>query len=58
VRVGYLVRLVHPTEHFRLFQDLHHGVKIGETKERHASYRLEGRSWVLVDTDEFFKKAP
>jgi hypothetical protein len=58
VRVGYLVRLVHPTEHFRLFQSLHPGVKIGETKERHASYRLEGRSWVLVDTDEFFKKAP
>ena len=57
VRVGYLVRLVHPTEHFPLFQALHPGVKIGETKERHASYRRQGRSWVLAETDEFFKKA-
>ena len=57
VRVSYLVRLVHPTEHFPLFQALHPGVKIGETKERHASYRRQGRSWVLAETDEFFKKA-
>jgi hypothetical protein len=57
VRVSYLVRLVHPTEHFPLFQALHKGVKIGETKERHASYRRQGRSWVLAETDEFFKKA-
>jgi hypothetical protein len=57
VRVGYLVRLVHPTEHFPLFQALHPGVKIGETKERHASYQRQGRSWVLAGTDEFFKKA-
>ena len=56
-RVGYLVRLVHPTEHFPLFQALHPGVKIGETKERHASYRRQGRSWVLAETDEFFRKA-
>jgi hypothetical protein len=57
IRVGYLVRLVHPTEHFRLFQTLHPGVRIGETKERHASYRLQGRAWMLTETDEFFKKA-
>lgn len=57
VRVGYLVRLVHPTEHFPVFQALHPGVKIGETKERHAAYRRQGRSWVLAETDEFFKKA-
>jgi len=57
VRVSYLVRLVHPTEHFPLFQALHPGVKIGETKERHASYRRRGRAWVLAETDEFFKKA-
>jgi len=56
LRVGYLVRLVHPTEHFKLFQALHPGVKIGETKERHAFYRLEGRHWILRDTDEFFRK--
>jgi hypothetical protein len=58
MRVGYLVRLVHPTEHFQLFQALHPGVRIGETKERHAAYRREGRAWVLAETDEFFKKVP
>lgn len=58
MRVSYLVRLVHPTEHFPVFQALHPGVKIGETKERHASYRRQGRAWMLAGTDEFFKKAP
>ena len=57
VRVSYLIRLVHPTELFPLFLALHPGVKVGETKERHASYRLEGRSWIMMDTDESFKKA-
>jgi hypothetical protein len=57
VRVTYLVRLVHPTEHFPVFLALHPGVRIGETKERHASYRREGRSWILTETDEAFKKA-
>jgi hypothetical protein len=57
VRVTYLIRLVHPTELFPLFLALHPGVRVGETKERHASYRREGRSWILTDTDESFKKA-
>jgi hypothetical protein len=57
VRVTYLIRLVHPTEHFPIFLALHPGVRVGETKERHASYRREGRSWIMVDTDESFKKA-
>ena len=58
VRVTYLIRLIHPTEHFPVFLALHPGVRVGETKERHASYRREGRTWYLVDTDETFKKAP
>jgi hypothetical protein len=58
VRVTYLIRLIHPTEHFPVFLALHPGVRVGETKERHASYRREGRNWYLVDTDETFKKAP
>jgi hypothetical protein len=58
VRVSYLIRLVRPTEGFPLFQALHPGVRLFETKERHAAYRLEGRAWILQDTDESFKKNP
>ena len=57
VRVTYLIRLIHPTQHFQVFQTLHPAVRIGETKERHATYRREGHSWILTDTDESFKKA-
>lgn len=57
IRVSYLIRLVRPTELFPVFLTLHPGVRVGETKERHASYRLQGRSWILMDTDESFKKA-
>lgn len=57
VRVAYLIRLVHPTEHFPAFVALHPGVRLGETKERHAAYRREGRSWILQETDESFRKA-
>jgi hypothetical protein len=56
-RVTYQIRLARPTENFTLFQGLHPGVRIGETKDRHASYRKEGRNWILQDTDETFKKA-
>ena len=56
-RVTYQIRLVKPTAQFHLFQELHPGVRIGETKDRHASYRREGRSWILQDTDETFRKA-
>jgi len=56
-RVTYQVRLAKPTAYFGLFQTLHPGVRIGETKDRHASYRKEGRSWILQDTDETLKKA-
>ncbi len=55
-RVTYQIRLTRPTAWFGLFQTLHPGVRPGETKERHASYRKEGRSWVLQGTDETLKK--
>jgi hypothetical protein len=57
VRVTYQIRLVRPTQYFAIFQALHPGVRIGDTKERHAAYRREGRQWTLMDTDESFKKA-
>jgi len=56
-RVSYLIRLVRPQEGFPVFQRLHPGVKLYETKERHATYRKEGQDWVLQGTDESFKKA-
>ena len=56
-RVTYQVRLVHPTSNFPLFLALHPGVRAGDIHDRHASYRKEGRSWILQDTDETFKKA-
>jgi len=55
--VTYQVRLVKPTTQFPLFEALHPGVKIGETKDRHATYQKQGRDWVLMGTDEKFMKA-
>jgi hypothetical protein len=56
LKVTYQIRLVKPTAQFELFQALHPEVKIGDTKERHALYQREGRSWILKETDEVFKK--
>jgi hypothetical protein len=56
-RVTYQIRLVRPTAAFPMFQAQHPGVRAGDAKERHATYRREGRSWVLQGTDEAFKKA-
>ncbi len=55
-RVTYQVRLTNPTAYFPLFQAIYNA-RIGDTKERHATYRKEGRAWMLQDTDETFKKA-
>ena len=30
-------------------------MKIGDTKERHATYRRQGRDWILQGTDEAFR---
>ena len=54
-RVTYRVRLVRPTAQFALFQALYPQARIGDTHERHASYRKEGRRWVLMETDEAFR---
>jgi hypothetical protein len=56
-RVTYQIRLGRPTRWFGIFQILHPGVRSGDPKERHASYRKDGRSWVLQSTDETFPKA-
>ena len=55
--VTYQVRLVKPTTQFPLFEALHPGVKIGEMHDRHATYKKQGRDWVLMGTDEKFMKA-
>lgn len=55
-KATYQVRLAHPSAYFPIFQALYNG-KIGDTKDRHATYRKDGRSWILQDTDESFKKA-
>jgi hypothetical protein len=57
LKVTYQVRLARPTAQFALFQALHPDVRIGDTKERHAFYKKDGRTWVLQETDEFFRKA-
>lgn len=56
-QVTYLIRLVRPTAAFPMFQAQHPGVRAGDSKERHATYRREGRDWILQGTDEAFKKA-
>jgi hypothetical protein len=56
-RVTYQIRLVRPTAAFPLFQSLHPGVKIADTKDRFATYRQEHGDWILQETDETFKKA-
>jgi hypothetical protein len=56
LKVTYQIRLAKPTAQFGLFQALHPDVKIGDVKERHAMYKRNGRSWVLQETDETFKK--
>jgi len=55
-RVTYQIRLVRPSAFFGIFQALHPGVKIGDTKDRHATYRRQGRDWILQGTDEAFPK--
>ena len=56
-RVTYQIRLIRPTAFFSVFEALHPGVHIGETKDRHAAYAREGRGWILQETDETFHKA-
>ncbi|HQL47342.1 MAG TPA: hypothetical protein PLC09_01595 [Holophaga sp.] len=54
-KVAYQIRLAKPTAHFPLFKAIY-GANIGDTKERRAVYRKEGRDFILQDTDEAFRK--
>ena len=54
--VTYQVRLLRPTPQFSLFEALHPGVKIGDLKDRHATYQKQGRDWVLMGSDDKFVK--
>lgn len=56
-RVIYEIRLEKPTAQFPLFQALHPDVKVGLTKQRHATFERRRGSWELTGTDEAFRKA-
>jgi len=55
-RVSYEVRLEKPTAQFPLFQALHPEAKLGQTKQRHATFERRRGSWELTGTDEAFRK--
>ncbi|WP_291271491.1 hypothetical protein [Geothrix sp.] len=56
-RVTYEIRLEKPTAQFPLFQALHPDAKVGQTKQRHATFERRRGSWELTGTDEAFRKA-
>lgn len=56
-RVIYEVRLEKPTAQFPLFQALHPDARLGQTKQRHATFERRRGSWELTGTDEAFRKA-
>jgi len=56
-RVTYEIRLDSPTAQFPIFQGLHPDAKIGQTKQRHATFERRRGSWELTGTDETFRKA-
>lgn len=56
-KVTYEIRLQNPTAQFPLFQSMHPDAKLGDAKERHATFRKRGSSWELSGTNESFRKA-
>ncbi|WP_243286250.1 hypothetical protein [Geothrix terrae] len=56
-RVTYEVRLDKPTAQFPIFQSLHPDARIGQTKQRHATFERRRGGWELTGTDEAFRKA-
>ncbi len=56
-RVKYQIRLEEPTALFPAFQLRYPDARVGSTKERHARFTKEGRSWKLAETDEKYGKA-
>lgn len=56
-RVTYEIRLEKPTAQFPIFQALHPEARIGQTKQRHATFERRRGAWELTGTDEAFRKA-
>jgi hypothetical protein len=56
-RVTYEIRLEQPTAQFPVFLALHPEAKIGQTKQRHATFERSRGAWSLTGTDEAFHKA-
>lgn len=56
-RAAYEVRLEKPTAQFAIFQALHPGAHVGQTKQRHATFERRRGAWELTGTDEAFRKA-
>jgi hypothetical protein len=56
-RVTYEIRLDRPTAQFPLFQALHPDAKLGQTKQRHATFERRRGTWELTGTDETFRRA-
>ncbi len=55
-KVTYSIKLSRPSDFFALFQKVNPNVRIGDIRQRHATYRKEGRSWILDGTDEKDRK--
>ncbi len=55
-RVTYEVRLDKPTAQFGIFQGMHPNAKVGQTKQRHATFERRKGRWELAGTDEAFRK--
>jgi hypothetical protein len=56
-RVTYEIRLDKPTAQFPIFHAVHPDAKVGQTKQRHATFERRRGSWELTATDETFRKA-
>ncbi|HJW44320.1 MAG TPA: hypothetical protein VJ463_07680 [Geothrix sp.] len=56
-RVTYEIRLEKPTAQFPIFLSLHPDARIGQTKQRHATFERRRGGWELTGTDEAFRKA-
>lgn len=56
-RVTYEIRLDKPTAQFPIFLSLHPDARIGQTKQRHATFERRRGGWELTGTDEDFRKA-
>jgi len=55
-RVFYEIRLEKPTAQFPLFLARHPEAKLGQIKQRHATFERRKGSWELTGTDEAFHK--